>query len=256
MRSPAWIGPTLLGLVFAALTGCSMKPVNTLTPEARAAELLSARPAPLGRTCQILAYPAVLPRAEELVEREALLADLAAVAPPEAVAPYVLLTMGYDRYGINIRRAVIEHNVGAALADSVQKLVFKHRRTTDEAEQEWGVRLRIDLVGDPRFEVGRQEVCAPRPRDSVLAQAITNAATFGSGTRIRDGFRESTVWVRLQVSPSGSVTGAAVERGIVAGLALEQRIFDHVRALFFEPALQDGHPVSGSISIPVRVRER
>lgn len=258
MRPPSPLAALLLGAAVLGLPGCAPNPRLASAPEARSAELLSSRPAPVGRTCRVTGFPETLPAAEQLVDREALLADLAGLAPAPVSrdgTPYVLLSMGYDRFGINVRRAVIEHDVGAAVADSVQKLVFAHRRTLDEGDHDWGVRLRVSLVeGGGRLEVGRMEVCAPRPRDSLLAMAAESP--FTGGTRVRGGYRESTVWVRLQVGPNGTVTGAAVERGIVAGMALEQRIFDHVRSLFFEPALQDGQPVSGTISIPVLVRER
>jgi len=254
MRSRPWIRLASLALALSATAGCASR-APTLSPEARSAELLSATPPPAGRTCQVIATPADLPAADRLVEVDALAADLGDLRlEPRDAAGYVLLTMGYDRFGSNIRRTVIEHNVRKEVADSVQKLVFKHRRTADEGEDDWGVRLRIDLDGPPRFAVGRQEFCAPRPRDHAVALAMET--TMGAGTRMRDGYRESTLWVRLWVAPSGTVTRAAVERGIVSGLSLEQRVFDYVRTLFFEPALADGHPVTGTISVPVRVLER
>jgi hypothetical protein len=169
-------------------------------------------------------------------------------------AAYVLLSLSYDKFGSNIRRTVIEHNLRPAVADSIQKLVFVHRRRFAEADDEWGVRLRIGLEGPLHFEVGRQEYCAPRPRDTNLALAMET--TYGSGTRFRDGYRESIVWMRLVINPQGSVAGASLERGVVAGIGTEQRILEYVRTLFFDAALADGHPVTGAVSVPVVVRER
>jgi hypothetical protein len=253
MRSLSRIGAALLGTVVLAFAGCASAPKTS--PEARSAELLSSRPSPMGRVCRTIEFPAQLPAAGELLDMEPLAADLAELRGALGDTSYALFSMRYDKFGTNIRRAVIEHNLGAALADSVQKLVFKHRQTLPESDGEWGVRMRIGLgPSAPKLEVGRQEICAPRPRDSHLAMAMEN--TFGASTRYRSGYRESTVWVRLLVSPQGTVSGASIERGLIPTLGIEQRIFDHVRGFFFEPALEDGHPVSGSISVPVVVRLR
>jgi hypothetical protein len=253
MRSPSRPGLAPAILLLLVVAGCVSVPRQS--PEARAVELLSASPPPPGRTCQISPLPETLPSPEQLVEVDALRADLGAYLGERQIGPgFVLMSMGYDRFGSNIRRVVIEHDVGTAAADSIQRLVFKHRRTLDEAERDWGVRLRIGVDEAMRLEVGRSEVCAPRPRDAGLAMAMEQ--TMGAGTRFRGGIRESTIWVRLLVNPQGQVMGATVERGIVGGALMEQRIIDHVRSFFFEPALNDGDPVSGYVSIPLVVRER
>jgi hypothetical protein len=253
MRSRSWIAPALLGAAVLALGGCASTP--KVSPEARFAELLSSRPAPVGRVCRVVELPAELPAATELLDMESFAADIAELRGALADTSYALFTMRYDKHGINIRRAIIEHNLGAILADSVQKLVFKHRQTLDESDGDWGVRMRVGLgKPTPELGVGRQEICAPRPRDSYLALAMET--TMGSNTRFRSGYRENTIWVRLMVSPQGTVSGASIERGTIPTLGLEQRIFDHVRGFFFEPALEDGHPVTGSVSVPVVVRTR
>ncbi|MBA4156945.1 MAG: hypothetical protein H0X65_05660 [Gemmatimonadetes bacterium] len=245
-----------MGAALLVLSACASAP-QASTSEARRAELLSAQASQPGRSCYVVDTPEELPAADVLVDSAALVRDLATLPRTEQdSAGYVLLSMGYDRFGANIRRAVIEHDVSTAAADSVQKLVFNHRRAVEEGEAQgdWGVRLRIDLDGSPHLQVGRQERCAPRPRDSALAMAMQT--THGTGTRYRGGVRESTVWVRLFVSPQGTVTGAALERGFVQGAMMEQRILDYVRSIFFEPAREDGFPSSGTITIPLTVRQR
>jgi hypothetical protein len=241
------------GLVLGS-AGCSARSTQ-MTPEVRGAELLSSRPPPAGRACRVQAGPAELPRADQLVDIAALSADIAEIRPENGTEePYVLFSMAYDKFGSNIRRAVIEHNISPTVADSIQKLVFKHRQTMEPSDGEWGVRMRVALSDPLAITLGRQEYCSPRPRDSQLALAMETM--HGASTRTRDGYRESTIWVRLIVSPQGSVMGATVERGVLTSTNLEQRIFDYTRSLFFDPALEDGHPVSGTVSIPLVVRQR
>jgi hypothetical protein len=253
MRPHPWLRHASLGLLLLA-GACASAPRQA--PEARSAELLSSNPPPPGRVCRVVQHPETLPAAELLVDVDALRADVREYMEAEELrSGHVLLSMGYDRFGSNIRRAVIEHSITATAADSIQKLVFTHRRTLEPSEGDWGVRMRIDLDDPPRFDVGRSERCAPRPRDTMLALAM-ETTMGGSATRYRNGFRESTIWVRLLVNPHGQVTNASVERGIVSGAMLEQRILDHVRSFFFEPALEDGQPASGYVSIPLVVRER
>lgn len=241
-----------LAALIALSAGCASSP--RLSTEQRSAELLTSRPPPAGRTCAVSPTPAQLPSAAELVDVDGLAADLAGLVPAQDGAQrYALFSMGFDRFGSNIRRAVIEHNLAASVADSVQALVFKHRGTVEEADADWGVRLRIGFGEELEFEVGRQELCEPRPRDSALVYAIQTQSTFGPRTRVRNGRRESRIWVRLLVAPQGTVTGATIERGIVSSSALEYQISAYARSLFFEPATADGIPVSGSISIPLMV---
>lgn len=242
-----------LSLMLLGLAGCASR--ATMTPEMRAAALLSSSPPPAGRACHVVETPAQLPRAEQLVDVAGLAADIAALGPTgEDGVGYMLISMAYDRFGTNIRRAVIEHNLRPSVADSIQSLVFEHRRTVEESDIDWGVRMRIELTDPLEFATGRQEYCTPRPRDAALAQAIE--MPLGTSTRYRGGYRERRIWVRLQINPRGNVTGAWIERGVVSDRSLEYRVYDYVRSLFFEPALEDGRAVSGTISIPLVVRER
>lgn len=219
---------------------------------ARDPSLLSTQPAPFGRTCHVLQEPAELPPAAALVDSVALRAAVRALrADQDAAGGYALLSLSYDRFGSNVRRTVIEHDLPRTTADSLQKLVFAHRRTLEPTETEWGVRLRLELGDEVRMRVGRQEYCEARPRDRTLHSPYDAMSARYQGP----GARDETVWIRVYLDPVGHVSGIRVERGMVS-TALEHQLLNYVRALSFEPALADGMPVSGSTLVPVFVRRR
>gem|GEM_PF-5712097 len=165
MNDPAPGAVVLLCLLLAA--ACA--PAHTVTPAERASALLSAQPPPPGRVCRIDPTPVTLPPVDLLIDAGALAADLGALPRKAREADgYAIVSLGYDPFGSNIRRVLIEHDLPGEIADSIQKLVLQHRRTVDRTEREWGVRLRIDMSETARFSVGRQERCAPRPRDSLI----------------------------------------------------------------------------------------
>jgi hypothetical protein len=228
-------------LLLASLAGCALPP-----PPSDPA-LLSQTPA-RGPGCRAVQLPEELPTPGALVDTAALDAAIGELRRDAPVEPgYVLLSMGYAPDGTNIRRAVIEHTLRPAVADSLQKLVFAHRGTLPPREAEWGVRLRIDLDGAPRYRVGRREVCLPRVR--TLA--------FGEGG-IQDRYAPGTlegqaVWIRVRLDALGRVTDARVERGLVRRGPQEALLLNYVRSLTFEPAREDGRPVPAELSVPVRV---
>jgi hypothetical protein len=242
-----WVG------LLAATTGCA-----TTRPSYDAAAreaLLSERAPPSGRACRISTIPATLPEPSDLVEEQELTAAIRdLLGDRQRDDDYVLFSMAYDRFGSNIRREVIEHNVPDAVADSVQKLVFALRKSLPEAEVGWGVRLRIDTAEPVTLRVGRQELCDPVPRDASLAYAIQQA--HGPSRRVRGSVRETRLWIRLTVGPRGTVVGAQVERGAVGSTILVQQVLEYVRTFFFHPALEDGFPTTGTISVPITVRDR
>jgi hypothetical protein len=218
--------------------------------------LLTEAPPPQDRVCRVAARPQELPAAAALVDEAALRADVArlwrGVGRPDG---YVLLTLRYDREGMNVRRAVIEHSVPPALADTVQKLVFAHRRRTAEAGEEWGVRLRVDLGEAPRLRVGRREVCRPTPREPGYRTVSTGfdvRETSASSVNAPSLADLSLVWVRVRLDARGYVTDARVERSFTRG-PWEVRVLNYVRSIPFLPALEDGFPVPAETSIPVRL---
>ena len=226
-----------------ALSACAS--AGGRQPPTRAA-LLSESPVPPDRGCTIAALPADLPSADLLVDSAALARDAAALWRASGAPPgHALVALRFDVFGLNVRREVIEHRLPPALADSLQKLVFAHRRTVGKERREWGVRLRLDLDEQPELRVGRSQDCRARlahgmdPRDTRLGA--------GSGWAPSAGFSNAggvaRVTVRVSLDPRGHVVDARVERA--SRSISEHQVLSYVRSLLFEPATQDGHPVSG-----------
>jgi TonB family protein len=64
---------------------------------------------------------------------------------------------------------------------------------------------------------------------------------------------EGTVWVRVALDESGLVTAARVERGATRAPS-QTSLLTYLRAIVFFPATEDGYPVPGEASIPLRLR--
>ena len=95
-----------------------------------------------------------------------------------------VLTLWYDREGVNVRRDVVAHSLMPVLADSLQKLVFAWLRTAaagisvgNLAARQGGHEVRYTL--EPR------EYCPPRPRSRDLEADM--ASVLGTGVRYREG---------------------------------------------------------------------
>ena len=208
-----------------------------------------------GTECSPLAIPGGLPEAAELVAIESLATDLAELTAGDITLPArVVFTMWYQADGLNVRRDVLEHDVGPIAADSIQKLVFAHRREASRRETDWGVRLGIDISesGAARFETEPQQYCPPRPRDARLEAA--RAGVVAAGTRYRSGRRERVILMRAWVHPNGYVVRSELAAGPPLDSRARQVLSDHIRRFSFLPATVDGIPVEGSITIPVRVQ--
>lgn len=231
------ISRTLVAALLPALAACAANtPANGPLPSWQEA-----------RACRAERGPTTLPAADQLVDAGALGAEAARLWRASGVrGGHVLFTLLYDRDGTNVRRDVIEHSVPHELADSLQKLVFAHRKRTGAARDEWGVRFRVDLGDEPAFAVARREVCTPVPSDRRVAmRGIADAP--GSAATTPD-----LVWVRVRLDATGLVTDARVERGALREGG-ETRLLTYVRGLAFRPALADGRPVPGETMIPVRL---
>jgi hypothetical protein len=246
-------------LPMAALLACAACSAVTAAAPARAT-LLSEAPAALDRPCRPSAAPAELPAAAALVDSAALTAEVAQ-AWRQAGSPhgYALLAMAYDEDGRNVRRDLIEHRLPQALADSLQKLVFAHRRAMDAAPQGWGVRLRMDLGGEqPVLRVGRREVCTAQARDPAVEGYGAYGGTPFGDVRERTATPgvlpagNGTVWVRVALDASGHVTEARLERTMARG-SWENRVLSYVRAIRFVPATEDGWPVPAQLLFPLRL---
>ncbi|HEX2206833.1 MAG TPA: hypothetical protein VHG93_04070 [Longimicrobium sp.] len=243
----------------AALLACAACSTFSGAAPGRAS-LLSEAPAPVGRPCRPSAFPAELPPAALLVDSAAMVQDAARLwRQAGSPAGHVLFAMGFSAEGMNVRRDVIEHRLPPALADTLQKMVFAHRRGVEPSEREWGVRLRIDLGGEqPVLRVGRREVCSPQPRDA----AVAGYGMFGGGTfgDVRDRTAapgllpnaSGTVWVRVALDAGGNVLEARLERTMMRG-SLENRVLGYVRAISFVPATEDGWPVPAQLMFPLRL---
>lgn len=231
-----------LALALLALSACAgTPPAGTLSPVARD-----------GRACRAERSPTELPAAAQLVDEAGLRADAARLWQASgAPAGHVLFTLLYEADGVNVRRAVIEHTVSDAVADSLQKLVFAHALRAAGARDPWGVRLRVELGPEPALAVARREVCTAIPADRrSVASALPDVRDAEAG--VAGLVTPGMVWVRVSLDERGLVTDARVERGVTRG-AWEGRLLNYVRTLAFLPALEDGVAVAGEATIPVRL---
>jgi len=230
-------------LVLLALAACSATPrAGTPVPAGRDA-----------RACRAERFPAELPAAGELVDADAFRADAARLwRTAGSPVGHVVFTLQYEPDGVNVRRAVIEHTVPATVADSLQKLVFAHRLQAAGARDGWGVRLRVEMGAEPSLAVARRELCTAVPADrrAGLASILPDVRDTEAG--VPGLITPGLVWVRVQLDERGLVTDARVERGVTRG-AWQGRLLSYVRTLAFLPALEDGVPVAGEATIPVRL---
>ncbi|HEX6911961.1 MAG TPA: energy transducer TonB [Longimicrobium sp.] len=253
-------GRALLALAAVlALPACStLRPEALHGPEA----LLSDAPRrmPERAYCRVSGHPEDLPAADAVVDSAAFTAAAAALWRAAGQPPgHVLLGLRFDREGLNVRRDVIEHRLPEALADSLQKLAFAHRRRVRPADEEWSVRLRLDLGETPWLRVGRTELCAPRlrsgPGGGMGGTFMGNGWGDGRGAFAQLALLEmdpSTIWVRVALDARGNVTEARVERSTGRRMS-EMRVLNYLRTIGFVPATEDGHPVPGQLSMPLRL---
>jgi hypothetical protein len=245
MRSYMPVGRVVnVGVVLVAsmLSGCASS--------ADEAGISGPRTASAG--CHSESFPETLPTPDLLVDTAALSADISAVASAhDGMSGFVVLSMGYQRDGINMRRAVIEHELTPQQADSIQKLVFAHRKRLPESEHEWGARLRIDIDGGVAFGVDRREYCAPRPRDPEIESAMRGF--MSTGVRFRGGRREEIVLLRTLIHPAGYVESVTIVRGGISGSMLERDLLVYMQQFAFSPATIDGFPTRGHVNVPVRI---
>jgi hypothetical protein len=154
---------------------------------------------------------------------------------------------------VNVRRDVIEHDLPAALADSLQRLVFAHRRRAAPAEREWAVRLRLELSGEPSARMERGLGCEPHPRERVaIASTAGNPWSVWREAVPVGGGEAATVWVRVRIDERGMVLDARADR-VHGPRSMEAHLIAYVRSLHWVPATEDGHPVPGTTSIAVRL---
>jgi hypothetical protein len=229
--------------------GCaSMRPVP------RGALLAGTGPAD-GRRCRAAPDPEQLPAAAQLVDADAFAAQAERLwTGAGKPAGHVVFSVRHGTDGVQVRRSVVESTLPAALADTLQKLVYAYRRDTPAAPAEWGVRLRVDPGETVALRVGRREECTARPRDPGFRSSAFDVREKGEADDFPLGRQTdpALVWVHVRLSAQGLVTDARVERRVLAAVT-EQRLLAYVRGLTFDPALDDGEPVPGeaTLSIPL-----
>lgn len=208
-----------------------------------------------GQSCRPAAYPQVLPGAAALVDSAALVRDLAALwRGAGAPAGDALVALRYDRAGVNVRRDVVRHRLPAAVADSLQKLVFVHRRTTQSARREWGVRLAVEPGEAPALRVVRGEVCEARPRSRMATETDDDPWSVRRSAAVPGLGEGGIVWIRVRLDARGYVTDARVERATaIRTPAIDTQLLAYARTIAFLPATEDGYPVAGEASITLRL---
>lgn len=238
----------VLALAALALGACS---AATAPSPLRSSVLLTQRPPPPGRACRVAPLPDTLPLAAAIVDVPALVADLEGYRRARSLAPgYAIVSVAFDRNGWNARRSVIEHDLPPAVADSVQRLVFAHRRTVAPGE-EWGVRLRIDLGAGVGLRVGRREECAARAHRLPGFTDVRDLGIGGSAAAFAGA--AGTLWVRVLVDERGEVAAATLERTAVPSRT-EGFLMNRLHMMTFDPALVDGAPVASWVRVPVAPR--
>lgn len=207
---------------------------------------------PLGRECRVAAIPAQLPHAGVLVDAPALQRDLLQLWRARGIsAGYAVLSVAYDENGWNARRSLLDHDLPPAVADSVQALVFRHRREVAPGAP-WGVRLRVDVAEEVSYAVGRQELCAARAMDLDFVEA-NPAARWSAVSRDPFGSTTGTVWVRVLVNERGGVAATRVERSSESLRSLTP-LMNRLQMVSFQPALVDGAPVASWVRLALPVR--
>jgi len=238
--------------VLAALAAFTLGACGARAGAPDRAELLSTA-ASRSTACTVEADPGELPPADAVVDSAALVAGLRALGDAQdGKGGHVLLTLAFDREGLNVRREVIEQSIGSLAADSVQRAVFAARRELPAAPEPWGVRLRVDLGDSLTLRIGRREYCPPAARSPELDAAMHRLQPMS--VTYRSGVRERVLQVRARVSEAGVITATQIARGELQGSATERNINDFLRQYLFEPATIDGVPAPAWIEIPVRIR--
>jgi len=247
MRMIHWRRSASLSVAAAALVaaaGCAHIPPGS-SP-------LDEEPMASNARCSAARQPEQLPQPEGLVDADFRAEAGRLWAAAGRPAGHVVFSIRHDPEGVQVRRAVIESTVPDALADSLQALVFAHRKQAAAARSEWGVRLRVDLGETVALAVGRRMECAPRPRgDLRMAQDPFDIRERGLSATTLSATDPALVWVHVRLDASGRVTDAVLARGVRRGM-WEQRLLSFVRTMAFYPAVEDGFPVPGELTFRMR----
>lgn len=194
-----------------------------------------------GRGCTVSELPETLPAVDAMLDSAALAHALAELGELyDLQGSYALLTLGFDRDGTNIQRDVIAHDLpDAVAADSIQRLVFRTRRVHGEADEPWGARLRLDLAEETTMEVGRRQICEPRPTN--LQEVNRRMSEYMHRYGFRRGSMNGQASLHIFVDESGRASQVRIDRP--SGRGMDRLAYDMAYQLSFRPASEDGVPV-------------
>lgn len=230
----------LAALLLAAVAGCATE---------RAAASAGGDVRGLRRGCEPAELPVVLPSAADLVDSLALAKDLRALQlARDTVRGEALLSMAYDNSGLNVRRTLVRHTLPRAVADSLQQLVFAHRKMVAPG-QEWGAQLQVGLGNEIRIAVKRQTICPPQLR-RTRSTPTPNVIELPRRSHAVQGPRR-TVRVRVLVDENGRVQRAKLVGGVMDSRE-EAQLLSSLYALTFEPGLEDGVPTPAWTTVTIR----
>lgn len=112
-----------------------------------------------------------------------------------------------------------------------------------------GQEPRPRLVEPPRPPPAPEPSPPPRPVAADMPVPVSTPTPRYPPTALRRG-ESGTVLVRVEVGPDGMPTAVEVERSS-RSRALDRAAVDAVRRWRFRPAMADGHPVAGSVVVPI-----
>lgn len=233
-------------LVCLTLTACA----------ARATDPHAASPQDVVRACEPVGAPEALPDPAVLVDLDGLKDSILEYWTGRSLDEgQILLTLRYVD-GLNIRRDVVAHDVGAVAADSVQRLVFAHLRevaSETALPEEMDLRLRIAVSDSVGVATERSVYCPVQVGDFNLARAIGEFDVRRPRVGVMER-RPRRVRVQAIVDSSGHVREVRMLSGPPLTTDMQHRVLRYLQQYRFEPAHIDGHPVAGTIVVPLRVR--
>lgn len=188
--------------------------------------------------CRVAWAPDPLPRVSAVVDSAGLVTALSREVDP--MSGYALISLSADSAGTWTRIKVIESNLVPNVEEHLPAFVGQNLRSADGRRQ---MRLRIDLGGSRRFELGATQSCRSALRNAVEIQRLLEAAAA-------DLSASGIVVLNVHTNEKGQAGEILVSRssGVTALDAAAVRI---AARMVFHPALNDGVPVAVWSEIPV-----
>jgi TonB family protein len=205
----------------------------------------ASQPGLLGRTapqgdqfCRVAWAPDPLPPAAAVVDSAGLIGALS--GDGDLVSGFALISLAADSAGTWTRTEIIESTLIPNVEAKLAALVRQNLRPVDGRRL---MRLRLDLSGGRRFELGATQSCSSALRNAAEIQNLL-------ATAAADLSAEGVVVLHVQTSENGEPGKILVWRssGVTALDAAAVRIAGRMA---FYPALNDGIPVAVWTEIPV-----